>query len=76
MGFGRVSSQQNCAITSCELFARMSATQRKVRSHEDIKLDNQLSGGKRTSSYFLLVATNKTIHSPTSRIVIFFIKIL
>ena len=37
-----------------------------------IKLDNQLWGVKRTLSYFLLVAKNKTIHSPTSRIVISF----
>ena len=54
------------------LFQRMSATQRKVRSHEDVKLDNQLWGVKSTLSYFLLVANNKTIHSPTSRTVISF----
>ena len=42
------------------------------RSLEDVKLDNQLWGVKRTSSYFLLVANSKTIHLPTSRIVISF----
>ena len=45
---------------------------KKVRSLEDVKLDNQLWGVKRTLSYFLLVANNKTIHSPTSRIIISF----
>ena len=34
--------------------------------------DNQLWGVKRTLSYFLLVANKKTIHLPTSRIVISF----
>ena len=50
----------------------MSTTQRKVRSREDVKLDNQLWRVKRTLSYFLLVTNNKTIHSPTSGIVIYF----
>ena len=35
MDFGRVSSQKDRAITSWELFQRMLATQRKVRSRED-----------------------------------------
>ena len=41
-----------------ENYFNMSATQRKVRSREDVKLDNQLWGVKRTLSYFLLVENN------------------
>ena len=69
--------QSFVTIGSCnhliELFQRMSATQRKVRSREDVKLDNQLWGVKRTLSYFLLVATNKTIHSPTRQGLLFLV---
>ena len=42
MGFGRVSSQQDRAITSSELFQRMSARQRKVRSREDDNNSNSI----------------------------------
>ena len=40
MGFCRVSSQKDRAITSLELFQRMSATQRKVRYREDDNYSN------------------------------------
>ena len=40
MGFGRVSSHKDRVITSSELFQYMSATQRKVRSHEDDNYSN------------------------------------
>ena len=54
----------------------MSATQRKVRSREDVKLDNQLWGVKRTLSYFLLVANNKTFYSPPQGLLFLVLKIL
>ena len=50
---------------------------KKVRSLEDVKLDNQLWGVKRTLSYFLLVATYKTIPiRPPQGLLFLFVKIL
>ena len=64
-------------IGSCNHLIRitstMSATQRKVRSREDDNYSNWAIisyGVYKGLSYFLLVANNETIHSPTSRIVI------
>ena len=54
----------------------MSATQRKVRSREDVKLDNQLWGAKRTLSYFLLVEIIKQFIRPPQGLLFLFVKIL
>ena len=53
----------------------MSTTQRKVRSREDDNYSNWVIINYGVYKglyhiYFLLIANNKTIHSPTSRIVI------
>ena len=53
-----------------ENYFKVCRQHKEKRSREDVKLDNQLWGVKRTLSYFLLVANKKTIHSRTSKIVI------
>ena len=55
-------------IGSCShltrIISRYVGNTKRSRSLEDVKLDNQLWGVKRTLSYFLLVANSKTIHLP------------
>ena len=68
--------QSFITIGSCSHLMRIISTYvgntKSSRSLEDVKLDNQLWSVKRTLSYFLLDANSKTIHLPTSRIVISF----